>query len=356
MTHSAKKTFVSSVRKTSTVCAVVGTSLLSIASVSAQAAGEVNIYSARSEALIAPLLDTFSKEYDVKVNLVTGSADALLSRLQSEGTASPADLFISVDAGRLYRAKDAGVLQPFETKQLKEVVPSHLQDRDGYWYGLSQRARVIFYNPNTVSASSLSSYEDLADPKWKGKICIRSSSNIYNQSMVASMIDAHGEAKTLEWIKGLVANFARPPAGGDTDQIKAAAAGVCDIAVANTYYFGRLGQSDKQEDRDVYNALSVFWPNQGEYERGTHVNVSGIGMTVSSKNKDNAIKLVEFLTNKESQKWYADVNNEYAVVEGITPPKSLAKFGDFKADNVSLSVLGENNRLAVKLMDQGGWK
>lgn len=356
MTHSVKNTLVSSIRKTSTVCAVVGTSLLSIVSISAQAAGEVNVYSARSEALIAPLLDTFSKQHNVKVNLVTGSADALLSRLQSEGTASPADLFISVDAGRLYRAKDAGVLQPFETKQLKEVVPSHLQDRDGYWYGLSQRARVIFYNPNTVSADNLSSYEDLADPKWKGKICIRSSSNIYNQSMVASMIDTHGEAKTLEWIKGLVANFARPPAGGDTDQIKAAAAGVCDVAVANTYYFGRLGKSDRQADKDVYNKLSVFWPNQGANERGTHVNVSGIGMTVSAKNKDNAVKLVEFLTNKESQEWYAEVNNEYPVVEGIAPPKHLTVFGDFKADTLSLSVLGENNRRAVKLMDQGGWK
>jgi iron(III) transport system substrate-binding protein len=248
------------------------------------------------------------------------------------------------------------VLQPFETDNLNKVVPEHLKDREGYWYGLSQRARVILYNPETVSAADLSTYEDLADPKWKGKICIRSSNNIYNQSLVASMIDANGEKQTLEWIKGLVANFARPPAGGDTDQLKAAAAGVCDIAIANTYYFGRLGLSDKADERAVFNKLKMFWPNQADNERGAHVNVSGIGITASAKNKENAQQLIDFLTNKQSQEWYANVNNEYAVIEGVAPPKSLATFGEFKADKVSLSVLGENNRQAVKLMDQGGWK
>ncbi|MGO2356383.1 MAG: Fe(3+) ABC transporter substrate-binding protein [Marinomonas foliarum] len=342
--------------KTSLLTLAGATTMLALSSTSAHASGEVNVYSARSEALIAPLLDIYAKENNVKVNLITGSADALLSRLQSEGDASPADVFITVDAGRLYRAKEAGVLQAFETSNLNKVVPEHLKDRDGYWYGLSQRARVIFYNPETVSAVDLSTYEDLADPKWKGKICIRSSSNIYNQSLVASMIDANGEKQTLEWIKGLVANFARPPAGGDTDQIKAAAAGVCDIAVANTYYFGRLGLSNKTEDRAVFDKLKMFWPNQAANERGAHVNVSGIGITASSKNTDNAKQLIDFLTNKQSQEWYANVNNEYAVIEGVAPPKSLATFGEFKADKVSLSVLGENNRQAVKLMDQGGWK
>lgn len=342
--------------KTSLFTLAGATTMLALSSTSAHASGEVNVYSARSEALIAPLLDIYSKENNVKVNLITGSADALLSRLQSEGNASPADVFITVDAGRLYRAKEAGVLQAFETSNLNKVVPDHLKDRDGYWYGLSQRARVVLYNPDTVSADDLSTYEDLADPKWKGKICIRSSSNIYNQSLVASMIDANGEKQTLEWIKGLVANFARPPAGGDTDQIKAAAAGVCDIAVANTYYFGRLGLSDKPDERAVFDKLKMFWPNQAANERGAHVNVSGIGITASSKNTDNAKQLIDFLTNKQSQEWYANVNNEYAVIEGVAPPKSLATFGEFKADKVSLSVLGENNRQAVKLMDQGGWK
>lgn len=344
------------ITKTSLLTLAGATSILAFSSASAHASGEVNVYSARSEALIAPLLDTFSKENNVKVNLITGNADALLSRLKSEGDASPADVFITVDAGRLYRAKDAGVLQSFDTDHLNNVLPEYLKDREGYWYGLSQRARVILYNPETVSAADLSTYEDLADPKWKGKICIRSSSNIYNQSLVASMIDANGEKQTLEWIKGLVANFARPPAGGDTDQIKAAAAGVCDIAVANTYYFGRLGLSDKPEDRAVFNKLKMFWPNQADNERGAHVNVSGIGITKSSKNTNNAKQLIDFLTNKQSQEWYAKVNNEYPVIDGVAPPKSLATFGDFKADTVSLSVLGENNRQAVTLMDQGGWK
>jgi len=330
--------------------------LMAFSSTSLYASGEINVYSARSEALIKPLLDIYAKENHVKVNLITGKADALLSRLKSEGDASPADVFITVDAGRLYRAKEAGVLQPFETKHLNKVIPEHLKDRDGYWYGLSQRARVILYNPETVSASDLSTYEDLADPKWKGKICIRSSSNIYNQSLVASMIEADGEKQTLEWIKGLVANFARPPAGGDTDQIKAAAAGVCDIAVANTYYFGRLGLSNKASDRAVFDKLKMFWPNQADNERGAHVNVSGIGITASANNKDNAKQLIDFLTSQQSQEWYAKVNNEYPVIDGVAPPKSLATFGEFKADKVSLSVLGENNRQAVKLMDQGGWK
>ncbi|WP_055464214.1 Fe(3+) ABC transporter substrate-binding protein [Marinomonas fungiae] len=322
----------------------------------ATAAGEVNVYSARKEALIEPALTAFSKAHDVTVNLVTGDADALLRRLQVEGSASPADVFITVDAGRLYRAKDAGVLQSFETDILNDVVPDNLHDRDGYWYGLSQRARVIFYNPEKVDASELSTYEDLADPKWKGRICTRSSSNIYNQSLVASMIEADGAEATQAWLNGFVSNLARPPFGGDTDLLKAVAAGVCDVTLANTYYFGRLGQSDKASDREVYEKVSLFWPNQGEGDRGAHVNVSGIGLTASATNIDNAKLLVEFLTNHKSQVWYADVNNEYPVVEGIAPPKSLQPFGDFKADSMSLSVLGDNNRQAVEMMDAAGWK
>lgn len=327
-----------------------------LASSMATAAGEVNVYSARKEALIAPALDAFSKAHDVTVNLVTGNADALLRRLQVEGSASPADVFVTVDAGRLYRAKDAGVLQSFETDVLNKVVPDNLHDRDGYWYGLSQRARVIFYNPETVDATELSTYEDLADAKWQGRICARSSSNIYNQSLVASMIEADGAEATQAWLNGFVGNFARPPFGGDTDQLKAVAAGVCDITLANTYYFGRLGQSDKESDREVYNKVALFWPNQDEGDRGAHVNVSGIGLTASASNIDNAKLLMEYLTNHESQVWYADVNNEYPVVEGIDPPKSLQPFGDFKADSMSLSVLGDNNRQAVEMMDAAGWK
>ncbi|TDP01102.1 Fe(3+) ABC transporter substrate-binding protein [Marinomonas balearica] len=322
----------------------------------AAASDEVNVYSARKEALIKPALDRFSDETGITVNLITGSADALLRRLQVEGDASPADMFITVDAGRLFRAKDAGVLQPIKDAELESAIPENLRDSDDYWFGLSQRARVVFYNPKKVDASEFSTYEDLANPKWKGRICTRSSTNIYNQSLVASMIDADGKEATLEWIEGYIGNLARPPFGGDTDLLKAVAAGVCDLTLANTYYFGRLGQSSNPKDNEVYNKLALFWPNQQANERGAHVNVSGAAVTASASNVDNAVKLMRYLTNHESQMWYADVNNEYPVVEGVLPPKSLQPFGEFKADKLSLSVLGDNNRLAVELMDEAGWK
>ena len=326
------------------------------ASITASAAQEVNVYSARKEALIKPMLERFTADTNIKVNLVTGSADALLRRLQVEGSASPADLFITVDAGRLYRAKKAGVLQPIQDAELEATIPANLKDNDDYWFGLSQRARVIFYNPQKVAPSELSTYEALADSKWKGRICARSSSNIYNQSLVASMIDADGQEATQKWLKGFVANFARPPFGGDSDLLKAASAGVCDVTLANTYYFGRMGNSDKAQDQAVFNKLAIFWPNQGDNQRGAHVNVSGAGVTAAAEHKDNAVKLIRYLSAHEAQQWYAEVNNEYPVVKGIEAPKVLQTFGTFKADSLSLSVLGDNNRLAVELMDEAGWK
>ncbi|MBR7889093.1 Fe(3+) ABC transporter substrate-binding protein [Marinomonas sp. A79] len=325
-------------------------------STSLQAKGELNIYSARKESLIKPVLDTFSEQNDVVVNLITGSADALLSRLKAEGDASPADLFITVDAGRLHRAKAAGVLKSIHSDVLSANIPSHLRDVDGYWFGLSQRARVIFYNPETVSPNELSTYENLADAHWKGRICVRSSANIYNQSLVASMLEADGHEATQAWIKGLMANLARPPFGGDVDLLKAVGAGVCDLTLANTYYYGRLGQSDDAAEREVYNKVKLFWPNQQADERGAHVNVSGAGLTASATNIENATLLLEFLTNQASQEWYAHVNNEYPVVDGISAPEMLAPFGDFTADTISLSQLGENNREAVEIMDRAGWK
>ena len=320
------------------------------------ARGEVNIYSARKEALIAPALEQYSKKYHVQVNLITGDADTLLQRLKQEGDASPADLFITVDAGRLQRAKEAGVLRQFESDTLEEVVPAHLRDSDNYWVGLSQRSRVIFYNPSKVSPSELSTYEELADPKWKGRICVRSSTNIYNQSLVASMIAADGEQATAEWVKGLVKNLARPPFGGDTDLLRAVNVGVCDLTLANTYYFGRLGQSEQPSDQEVFNGVALFWPNQSPEQRGAHVNVSGIGLTQSARNVRNARRLMEFLVTEESQNWYADVNNEYPVIEGADYPSSLVKFGEFKADELPLNLLGEYNRKATQIMDENGWK
>ncbi|MFQ3231686.1 MAG: iron(III) transport system substrate-binding protein [Reinekea sp.] len=315
---------------------------------------EVNIYSSRQEGLIKPLLDKFTEQTGIEVNLVSGKDDALITRLSTEGKRSPADLLITADAGRLYRAKEANVLQPLKSDVVDAKVPANLRDSDDFWTGLTMRARPIFYVKGNVTEDELSTYEALTDAHWKGRICIRSSSNIYNQSLIASMIDANGENASEEFAKGLVANMARPPSGGDTDQLKAAAAGLCDIAIANTYYYGRLVNSDSAADNEVAAKLGVFWPNQGD--RGTHVNVSGIAITKASKNVEESKQLIEFMLSTESQQWYSEVNNEYPVVAGVDASNALTNLGEFKADAVNLTVLGVNNEAAVKLMDRAGWK
>jgi len=317
-------------------------------------AEEVNLYSARKENLIKPLLDKFTDSTGIKVNLVTGKADALLKRLESEGVNTPADLFITTDAGRLHRAKTADVLQAVNSKILQEKVPANLRDPDDYWFGLSKRARPIIYVKAKVKAGELSTYEDLADAKWQGRICIRSSSNIYNQSLVASMIANSSVADTENWAKRFVSNFAVPPKGGDRDQIKAAAAGLCDIAIANTYYLGKMLHGKDEAQKNSALKVAVFWPNQSD--RGAHINVSGVAMTKHSKNINNAQKLMEYLVNAESQKWYAEVNHEYPVVKGVAWSQTLENWGKFKADELNLSELGKLNAEAVKLMDRAGWK
>lgn len=318
------------------------------------AIAEVNLYSARKEALIKPLLDKFTEQTGIEVNLVTGKADALLKRLESEGRNSPADMLITTDAGRLYRAKQAGVLQSIDSDLLNGTVPENFRDPEGFWYGLSLRARVITYVKDKVAPGELSTYEDLADPKWKGRICIRSSNNIYNQSLVASLIVANGESATEQWAKGLVNNFARSPKGGDRDQVKAAAVGQCDIAIINTYYFGKMINGKDERQRQAAAKVALLWPNQ--QERGVHVNISGAGVTSSARNKAEAIKLLEFLVNDESQFWYAKSNYEYPIKTGVSWPETLDAWGGFKSDELNLSLLGEYNTRAVKLMDRAGWK
>ena len=317
-------------------------------------ADEVNIYSARKERLIKPLLDKFNAKTGIRVNLVTGKAATLLKRLESEGMLSPADLLLTVDAGSLARAQAAGVLQPIYSPVLDANIPANLRDPAGYWYGLSVRARTIIYAKDRVSPLELSTYEALANPKWKSRILIRSSNNIYNQSLVASMIKARGVRQTEEWARGLVANFARSPKGGDTDQLRAVAAGEGDIAIINTYYLGRLTASKKSKDRAIAEKIAVFWPNQ--HDRGVHINISGAAVTKSSRNKENAIKLLEFLTSDESQRWYAEANFEYPVKSGVSKSRVLESWGEFKTDNINLAVLGKNNAEAVKIMDRAGWK
>ena len=278
----------------------------------------------------------------------------LLKRIEIEGKSSPADIFITVDAGRLHRAVEAGILQPISKQSLLDKLPPNLRDPEGLWIALSIRARTIMYAKDRVDPSELSTYENLADNKWNHRLCIRSSSNIYNQSLVASMIESNGEAATEAWAKAIVANMARPPSGGDTDQLRAAAAGQCDIAVANTYYFGRLARSEKAKDQKVVQELAVFWPNQND--RGVHVNISGASITRHAKNVANAEKLLDYLLTPSSQEWYAEVNNEYPVIPGTSISTTLQSFGEFKSDQLNLAKLGENNRKAVKLMDRAGWR
>ncbi len=321
---------------------------------SAAFGSEVNVYSAREEALIRPLLDRFTEETEIKVNLVTGEADALLARLISEGRNTPADVFITVDAGRLHRAKREGMLQPLRDPALEQRVPAQYRDPEGYWIGLSRRARVIFYAKGRIDPAHLSTYESLADPKWKQRICVRSSDNIYNQSLVASLIAADGEAATESWATALVANMARSPQGGDRDQIAAVAAGQCDLALANTYYYGvMLTNTADPGQRKAAEKVSLFWPNQAD--RGAHVNVSGAGVTRHAQRRDEALRLLVFLLTSEAQRWYADVNYEYAMREGIAS-RILGSWGPFKADPLNLSVLGDLNAQAVKLMDRAGWR
>ncbi len=335
---------------TALLCIVV----FAVISPLATAKAEVNIYSARQEALIKPLLDEFTAETGIAVNLVTGKGDALLTRLQSEGRNSPADVLLTTDAGRLYRAQEAQVLQPISSDYLEKTVPQNLRSVDNYWFGLSIRARFFVYAKDRVESSQLSTYQDLAGEAWKGRICVRSSSNIYNQSLVAGMIATGGEEKTSAWLSGFVANFARPPQGGDRDQIKAVAAGQCDVAVVNSYYLGAMLNSTDAAEREAASKVAVFWPDQAG--RGTHINISGAGLTAAAKHPAEAQKLIEFLARDQSQKWYAETNMEYPVSPDVEASALLKSWGEFKADSLDVSELGKLNARAVMAMDRAHWK
>lgn len=317
-------------------------------------ANEVNVYSAREEQLIKPLLDAFSQDTGIKVNLITGDDDPLLERLKREGANSPADLLITADAGRLYRAAANGSLQPVQSATLNKAIHAHLRDPGNQWFGLTSRARVLFYNPAKIQTSELSTYEALADPKWRGRICVRSSNSIYNQSLLASMIAVKGAAQAEQWAQGLVANLARPPSGGDRDQIKAVAAGQCDIAIANTYYYAQMLYGGDAAQKIVASKVKLFFPNQND--RGTHINVSGAGVTKFSKNKENAVKLLEYMALDDAQRWYSTTNGEYPVKPGIAASPQLQSWGNFKSDTLNLITLGKNNAQAVQIMDKAGWR
>ncbi|MDZ7757060.1 Fe(3+) ABC transporter substrate-binding protein [Rhodohalobacter sp.] len=315
---------------------------------------EVNIYSSRHYDTDLELYDQFTEETGIEINLIEGSSDELIERMRNEGINSPADVVITVDAGRLWRAKEADVLQPIESEYLERVIPEQLRDVDDMWVGLSERVRGIVYNKENVDPADLKGYMELADEKWNGRLCVRSSNNIYNQSLVASLIESYGEERVEEWAQGLVNNFARDPQGGDTDQIKAVAAGICDVAIANHYYLARLMQSDDEQDREVAEKVDIYFP-PAEFG-GAHVNISGAGIAANAPNKENAIRFIEYLATEEAQQVYAIGNNEFPILQDMEVTGVLGEFGSFDSDAVNVTSYGENNPLAIRLMDRVGWR
>lgn len=314
----------------------------------------VNVYSHRHYDADQLLFDRFEESTGIQVRVVTASADELITRLEREGVASPADLLITVDAGRLHRARELGLLQPVTSPELSAVIPEHLRDPEGYWFGLTQRARILAYARDRVSPDELSTYEDLSDPKWRGQLLVRSSENIYNLSLLASIVAVHGPKAAEEWAAGVVANLARPPQGNDTDQIMDVAAGVGDVTIVNTYYVGRLLNDRDPAARELASQVGVFFPNQTD--RGAHVNISGAGVTANAPNAANAVRLLEFLVSEEAQRVFAETIFEYPVREDVPWASALQEWGEFKADTLNLRVLGELNGDAVMIFDRAGWR
>lgn len=325
-----------------------------ILAISITAMEEVNIYTHRHYDTDKELFAEFEKETGIKVNVVKDKADKLIKRMEIEGKDSPADVLITVDAGNLHDAKTKGLLQEIHSDFLLETIPSNLRDIDNTWFGLTYRARVIVYDPKKTDLSELSTYEDLANPKWRNKILIRSSSNVYNQSLIASIIVNDGYKDASKWAESFVKNFARKPKGNDRAQAKGILAGDGEIAIMNTYYMGKMATSSDPQERKVAETLKIFFPNQEG--RGTHINVSGAGVAKYSKNKENAIKFIEFLASKKAQKLFAEANFEYPANPNVETSELVKSWGDFKADSLNLTDLGKNNKKATILADKAGWK
>lgn len=320
----------------------------------AAAGGEVNLYTARHYEIDKELYKRFTEKTGIKVNVVEGSAPELIERLKREGASTPADLFITVDGGILNRAKKEGLLQPVQSDTIAAQVPAELRDTDNQWIGLSTRARVIVYAKDRVTPDKLSTYEDLATEKWKGKLLVRSSTHLYNLSLLASLIDLNGEKEAEAWAAGIAANLARAPEGGDRDQAKAIVAGVGDVGLMNTYYVGQLSASKDPEEVKVAEQIGVFFPNQAT--TGTHINISGAGLVKQSKNKENAVKLIEYLTAPEAQALFSGANFEFPVNKQAEMPALLKSWGEFRTQKIDFAVYGENNPKAVELVNKAGWK
>lgn len=328
--------------------------LIFIASCSSPAADEVNVYSARHYQTDEDLFKEFTGETCIRVNLIKAGADQLINRLELEGATSPADLFITADAGYMLQAREKNLLQPMERSVIEGIVPSYLYDSEGYWTGFTKRARVIVYDTAKVDPSDLSTYEALTDPRWQGRILVRTSKNAYNQTLMASIIAANGEEAALAWARGIVANMAQEPRGNDRDQVKAVAAGVGDVAIVNTYYMGLLLNSSNEEERRIARQMGVFFPNQDG--RGAHMNISAAAIAKNAPNKKNAEKLISFLLRNESQQLLAEVNHEYPVNINTPWTELQMQWGEFKPDTIPLDQLTPHLSKATKLFDEAGWK
>jgi len=317
---------------------------------------EVNLYSQRHYAVDELQYKNFTELTGIKVNVVKANADELIERLKNEGANSPADLFITVDAGKLYNARESGVLQKIPSDAINENIRTDILDSDGYWAPITYRARIVVYSNERVVKSDLTTYEDLANPKWKNKLLVRSSSNAYNQALMSSIVANLGSSATESWAKGVVSNFARDPKGSDRDQVKAIAAGQGDLAIVNSYYIGLLLASEKEEEINAGKAVSVFFPNQGYDERGSHINISALGLTKNSPNRENAIKLIQYLTSEEAQEVYVNNSYEYPANSLVQPSDIVKAWGEFKIDKLNLNALGEYRPEAIKIFDKAGWK
>jgi iron(III) transport system substrate-binding protein len=315
----------------------------------------LNLYSSRHYETDEALYTNFTKLTGIKINRIEGGEDPLIERIRNEGDKSPADVLITVDAGRLWRAEQMGLFQPVKSKVLESRIPASYRHPDGLWFGFSARARIIAYNKAQVKPGDIANYEDLANPKWKGKICTRSAGHVYNLSLMSSLVNHLGEAKTEAWARAVAGNLAHAPKGGDTDQLKAVAAGECDLAISNTYYYFRLLRSQKPDERAVAERIGILLPNQGN--RGTHVNISGAGVLKHAPNKEAAILFLEYLASDEAQNYFANGNNEWPVVPSVKPNNpALAALGKFKTDSLNLAVIGKNQPTAQKIADRSGFK
>ena len=317
---------------------------------------EINIYSQRHYEVDRKQYENFEKETGIKVNVIKANADELLERLKNEGENSPADLFVTVDAGKLQKGVEMGLFQKINNDVINKNVSKQLTDKNGYWIPITYRARILVYSNDRVMKSELSTYEDLANEKWRGRILVRSSSNAYNQALMSSLYANLGEEAVEKWSSGLVKNFARDPKGNDRDQVKAIAAGQGDIAIVNSYYIGLLLSSEKQQEVDAGNSVSVFFPNQGENERGSHINISGFAMTKNAPNKENSIKLLEYLTSVEAQETYVNNSYEYPANPLVKPSDIVQSWGEFRVDKLDLNKLGTYRNEAIKVFDKTGWK